>query len=306
MENSVGAKKKILVLVDGSDRSLNTIRYIAGFAPLRDTQVVLFNVFHKIPDYYWDLTNEPMMGGRATHMASWEAQNRLSIDKFMEKSLAMLRTSGFPPEDVVVKVENRVKGVARDIIAEAARGYTAVVARRRGFTKVPGLLMGSVADKLLVSMGALPLFFAGVEPITDKLLIAMDNSESAMNAVRFVGDIAAPSGYKVTLVHVIRENEIFSDENFGDNPEGRGTMLNVFDHARSILLEKGFKAENIQDKVITGAGSRAGSIARFATEEGFSTIFMGRQGVSRIKEFFLGRVSKKVIYAAHRHTVCLV
>ena len=80
-------KKKILVLVDGSERSLNTIRFISEFAPLRDMQLVLFNVFHKVPDYYWDLSNEPMMAGRAPHMASWEAQNRQVIDQFMERPL---------------------------------------------------------------------------------------------------------------------------------------------------------------------------------------------------------------------------
>lgn len=299
-------KKKILVLVDGSERSLNTIRFISEFAPLRDMQLVLFNVFHKVPDYYWDLTNEPMMAGRAPHMASWEAQNREVIDQFMVKAVAMLRTSGFKPEDVVIKVENRVKGVARDILSEASRGYTAVVARRRGFTKVPGLLMGSVADKLLVSLGEIPLFFAGIEPVTEKILIPMDSSESSMNAVRFVADIAGKSGYSVTLFHVVRENEVFSDESYGDNPEGRNMMLKAFEQAKAILVENGVDTENIQDKVITGEGSRAGSIARYATENGISTIVMGRQGVSRIREFFLGRVSKKVLYAAHKNTVCLV
>lgn len=299
-------KKKILVLVDGSERSLGTIRFISEFAPLRDMQLVLFNVFHKVPDYYWDLSNEPMMAGRAPHMASWEAQNRQVIDQFMEKAVAMLRTSGFKPEDVVVKVENRVKGVARDIIAEASRGYTAVVARRRGFTRVPGLLMGSVADKLLISLGEIPLFFAGVEPVTDKILIPMDSSESSLNAVRFVADIAGKSGYSMTLFHVVRENEVFSDESYGDNPEGRKIMLEAFDKAKAIFVERGVNAENIEDRVITGEGSRAGSIARFAAENGISTIVMGRHGVSRVREFFLGRVSKKVLYAAHKHTVCLV
>lgn len=299
-------KKKILVLVDGSERSLNTIRFISEFAPLRDMQLVLFNVFHKVPDYYWDLSNEPMMAGRAPHMASWEAQNRETIDRFMEKSIAILRTSGFKPEDVIVKVENRVKGVARDIIAEASRGYTAVVGRRRGFTKVPGLLMGSVADKLLISLGEIPLFFAGVEPVTEKILIPMDSSDSSLNAVRFVADIAGESGYSVTLFHVVRENEVFSDESYGDNLEGRKLMLAAFDQAKAILVERGVNAENIEDKVITGEGSRAGSIARFAAENGISTIVMGRHGVSRVREFFLGRVSKKVLFAAHKHTVCLV
>jgi len=306
MENRIDEQKKILVLVDGSERSLNTIRYVAEFAPFKGMQVVLFNVFHKIPDYYWDLTNEPMMAGRGGYMASWEHQNKGIIDRFMEKSVAMLRTSGFKQDDIKIRIDNLKKGVTRDIIAEAGNGYAAVIARRRGFTRVPGILMGSVADKLMVSLDFVPLFFAGVEPASEKILIAMDNSESAMEAVKFVAKIGGKSDCFVTLFHVVREGDIFADDLYGVNSEGRSIMMKVFEASRNYLSEGGFKLENINNKVITGTGSRAGTIAMFAAEGGYSTIVMGRKGVSSVKEFFLGRVSKKVIYAAHNRTVCIV
>ncbi len=306
MEYKADEQEKILVPVDGSERSMKTIRYIAGFAPFSNMKVVLFNVFHKIPEYYWDLTNSPMMNGRAVHMASWEQQNRQTIDRFMEKSVAILRTAGFQAEDVEVSIRNLEKGVTRDIIAEAKNGYVAVVARRRGFTKVPGILMGSVADKLMTSLDFVPLFFVGAEPVSDKILIAMDNSESAMDAVAFVARTTGKSDYSVTLVHVVREDEIFSDDYYGADGVGRNTMLKVFEDARSRLTQRGYNHDNIHHKVITGAGSRAGTIARIADEEDYSTIVMGRHGVSRVRDFFLGRVSKKVIHAAHSRTVCIV
>lgn len=306
MENSVNEQEKILVPVDGSERSLKTIRYIAGFSPFKNMKVVLFSVFHKIPEYYWDLSNTPMMNGRAVHMASWEQQNRLEIDRFMEKSMAILRTSGFQAKDIEIRIRNLEKGVTRDIIVEAKKGYAAVVIRRRGFTRVPGILMGSVADKLMVSLDFLPLFFVGVESVSDKILIAMDNSESAMEAVEFVAKTTGKNDFSVTLVHVVRENEIFSDEYYGADGVGRNTMLQVFEEARHQLVQGGYKVENIHHKVITGAGSRAGTIARVAAEEDYSTIVMGRHGVSRVRDFFLGRVSKKVIHAAHKRTVCIV
>ncbi len=306
MENSVNEQEKILVPVDGSDRSLKTIRYIAGFSPFSNMKVVLFNVFHKIPEYYWDLTNTPMRNDRAMHMASWEQQSREKIDRFMEKSVALLRTSGFQAEDLEVKIENLENGVTRDIIAEAKKGYAAVVATRRGFTKVPGLLMGSVADKLMVSLDFLPLFFVGAEPVSNKILIAMDNSESSMEAVAFIAKTTGRTDSSVTFVHVVREDEIFSDDYYGSEGVGRNTMLKVFEDARSQLTQGGYNHDNIHHKVITGAGSRAGTIARVADEEDYSTIVLGRQGVSRVRDFFLGRVSKKVIHAAHSRTVCIV
>ncbi|MCP4117560.1 MAG: universal stress protein [Desulfobacteraceae bacterium] len=306
MDKTVNEQDKILVPVDGSERSMKTIRYIAGFAPFKNMKVVLFNVFHKIPEFYWDLTNTPMMNGRAVHMASWEQQNREIIDRFMEKSVAILRTSGFAPGDLEVKVENLDDGVTRDIITEARKGYAAVVARRRGFTKIPGIMMGSVADKLMNSLDFVPLFFVGAEPVTDKILMAMDNSASAMAAVAFVAGLSGHDDSSVTLVHVVREDEIFSDDYYGADGVGRNVMLKVFEDAREQLTRGGYNHDNIHHKVITGAGSRAGTIARVAEEEDYATIVLGRQGVSKVRDFFLGRVSKKVIHAAHSRTVCIV
>ncbi|MEZ4548914.1 MAG: universal stress protein [Desulfobacterales bacterium] len=42
--------------------------------------------------------------------------------------------------------------------------------------------------------------------------------------------------------------------------------------------------------------SRAGAIIREATDNGFGAIVVGRRGISKVEEFFLGRVSTKVIH----------
>ena len=44
------AKKneKILLAVDGSDRSLEAVKYVANFEPFRKMSIVLFNVFTSV------------------------------------------------------------------------------------------------------------------------------------------------------------------------------------------------------------------------------------------------------------------
>ena len=41
-------QKKILVLADGSERSMQTVQYVANFLPPTGLRVVLFHVFKKI------------------------------------------------------------------------------------------------------------------------------------------------------------------------------------------------------------------------------------------------------------------
>ena len=143
------AKKKILVVVDGSDRSLETVRYVGQQKAFRKMQVVLFNVFSGVPDSYWDLEKEPTSVKVVGSVRAWEAEREKIIQEFMEKAQQILLTLGFPKEAVVVKIHKRRKGIARDIIREARDGYSAVVLRRRGKSKLPEFLVGSVAVKLI-------------------------------------------------------------------------------------------------------------------------------------------------------------
>ncbi|MFY9704404.1 MAG: universal stress protein, partial [Desulfobacterales bacterium] len=52
-------QKKILVALDGSERSMLTVKYITKMTPFEDMKIVLFNVFSGVPESYWDLEREP-------------------------------------------------------------------------------------------------------------------------------------------------------------------------------------------------------------------------------------------------------
>ncbi|MEZ4552253.1 MAG: universal stress protein, partial [Desulfobacterales bacterium] len=72
------------------------------------------------------------------------------------------------------------------------------------------------------------------------------------------------------------------------------------------LVAAGFDADKISEKIVTGELSRAGAIIREATDNGFGAIVVGRRGISKVEEFFLGRVSTKVIHGGRNHTVWVV
>ncbi len=47
--------RKILLAVDGSDQSLDAIRYVSGMVPPENTQIVLFHVITRIEQSFWEM-----------------------------------------------------------------------------------------------------------------------------------------------------------------------------------------------------------------------------------------------------------
>ncbi len=305
-------KKKILVPVDGSDRSLNTVRYIARMDPFAGMRIVLFHVFNSVPESYWDLEKDPRSSSTVRQVRSWEAQQKKNIREYMQRANPLLLKAGFPSDAIEIKVQNRKKGVARDIIREALSGYDFVVTRRRGMTGLRGIVLGSVATKLIQKLSFLPVILVGKKAVNNRILLAFDGSAGAKRAVDFAGSILGGFGYEICLVHVIRGNgakpsefeHIMSSKKHTEYT--RKEMLSLLKEAKSKLIDLGFKPLAISTETITGAYSRAMTIADKARRENYATIVMGRRGHSRVRDFFMGRVTNKVITMARDRTLWVV
>ena len=305
-------KKKILVPIDGSDRALNTVRYVARVEPFRKMGIVLFHVFSSVPEGYWDLEKDPRSTSTVRQVRSWEIEQRKKIKPYMEQAKQFLLKAGVPPESIIIKIQDRKKGIARDIIREARNGYDAVVTRRRGMTGLRRIVLGSVATKLLSQITFLPLILVGKLTPNHKILLAFDGSENAMNAVKFAGALLGGFDYEASLLHVIRSNgpgkskhqHIFSSKEFGR--AATKEMASSLKAAQAKLVNAGFKADKVSTKIVMGATSRAGAIADRAKQENFGTIVMGRRGHSSVRDFFVGRVTNKVIHLAKDRTVWVV
>ena len=87
-------KKKILVPIDGSDRGLNTVRYVARVEPFRKIDIVLFHVFNSVPEGYWDLEKDPRSTSTVRQVRSWEIGQRKIINLYMEQALQFLLKAG--------------------------------------------------------------------------------------------------------------------------------------------------------------------------------------------------------------------
>ncbi len=302
-------QKKILVALDGSERSLLTVKYITKMTPFEDMKIVLFNVFSGVPESYWDLEREPKSVKSVKYVRAWEVQQKKKIEEFMGQARNVLIRAGFPEAQVDVKIQQRKKGIARDIVKEARAGYEAVLTRRRGMGRIPGIILGSVSLKLLEAMSFIPLMLAGRKPPGMKYLIALDGSKDALKAVDFAGSFLSGHAVDFRLLHVIRggekSNEILaSSDEFVHNSEKN--IVRAFDEAKTRLVAKGFNPDGITTQIITGVRSRAAAIVDEGKKLDVGTIIMGRRGLSRTQDFFMGRVTNKVVYLAREKSVWIV
>lgn len=298
-------QKRLLLAVDGSERALQTVRYAGEEEAFKGMKIVLFHVFNSIPEAYYDLEKEPKSVKVVRHVRSWEAQQKLTIRKYMDDAKRMLLDSGHAEPAVEIKIQNRKKGVARDIIIEAQKGYDAVLIRRRGATALKNIIVGSVTNKLLEKLSFIPVLIAGRKPVNKKVLVAVDGSSCANRAVRFVADMLGnKEGYKVGLVYVVRGGDKSNQAVLTAN--GIDDTGPIFREALNILTKAGFDSRHITTKTISGVMSRAGAIVNKAEKNGWGTIVVGRRGLSSVGDFFMGRVSNKVVHAGRKDTVWIV
>lgn len=306
-----GKKRKILIAVDGSERAFESVKYVANFKPFQGWKVVLFNVFTEVPKYYQDLEKDPLFTKSASEVRVWAASQKKLIREFMEKAEAELVRGGFQEKKVSVNVHSRKVGIARDIVYEAQNEYSLVVGARKGMTRIKEIALGSIANKLVEKITFIPLILIGNQQPNDKILIAVDGSEGSRNALDFTGKLLKGFEYPIELLHIIRDS---TDAQFGfqkffisKDAEKRAEEYAeaIFEDAIGRLMAEGINESNISKKTIKNT-SRAVSIVHEAQGENYGTIVLGRRGLSKVGDFFLGRVSNKVIQMARKRTVWLV
>jgi len=301
--------------MDGSEQSVDAALYAAKILPADRAEMVLFHVLDKIPETYWDLEKFSPYRRRVIASHAWEMQQQQKIQDVLNRTRDAVVFAGFPEDAVKVVVQGRRVGTARDIAFEALQEYDGVVVGRTGTSQLKDLVMGSIANKLVGRLEDAPICVVGGKPEVDKLLVAMDHSPGAMKCVDYVARMLAGSKCHVTLAHVIRAlppmGQEAADEGFfqamkEEVGRAREQMEFVMEDARSRLLKAGFAREKVDLRMVSDVPSRAVALVEEARAGGCGGIVTGRRGLSRIQEFFMGRVSNKVLQLARDMAVWVV
>jgi nucleotide-binding universal stress UspA family protein len=307
---------RILIPLDGSDPSYRAVRYVCRMIRPEMARITLLHIFQGLPEPVWDMDANPYARRARWQADAWRTARRQSIEEFMERACKSLTSAGIPANAISTEIRDMKQGVARDIAAEAGRGYNAVILSRRGAGVLRGLILGSTANKLMGRLPNIPLCLVGSKPANLKTLLAVDGSPGSQKAAALFGRLHRPEGHRVTLLHAVRETSLPKSMRPTKHVLSESIDAWIDDHLRNIHLQmvnirtnlenQGFNKDLIHIETATRVKSRAGAIVETARSEEYGTIVVGRRGISQITDHTLGRVSDRVMQLGKSYTVWIV
>jgi nucleotide-binding universal stress UspA family protein len=150
------------------------------------------------------------------------------------------------------------------------------------------------------------------------ILIAMDESDYAKKAVRYVAATVNPA-VRITLFSVLptisaqleRElhHPLFAEkveQLKGVGEEKKKLVKAQIEACQTILKDAGIPDENITVKIVNKEVGIARDIITEAGRGGYDTVVVGRRGLSAAAAFVLGSVSNKIVQNIKNCTVWVV
>ena len=141
--------QKILIAMDESENAIRAVEFVAGrFSP--DNKITLFSVLIDTAALCRMDSPEltPLFKTQQSNLCALESKKREIVTEAMQKGKEILVEAGFAAAGIKVKIQNKKKGVARDILKEAGNGYDLIVLGRRGISGIREFFLGSVSQKV--------------------------------------------------------------------------------------------------------------------------------------------------------------
>ncbi|MBN1930861.1 MAG: universal stress protein [Desulfobacterales bacterium] len=142
--------KKILIAFDDSENAKRAVEYVAKcFNP--NTKITLFSV---IPDSSTICDMEspeliPYFKAEKSNFCLLEDKKKDLVKKALQVAKEILLDAGFDEQNIILKIEPKKQGIARDIVSEARAGYNTIIMGRRGLSAIKEFFLGSVSSKVL-------------------------------------------------------------------------------------------------------------------------------------------------------------
>jgi len=141
--------QKIIVAFDDSENAMRAVEHVAKhFSP--ENEVTLFNV--TLDSVMLCDMNSPELTpyfiAQQGTFCSLEDKKKELVKQAMQKAKELLVEAGFDANKITLKIENKKKGVARDIVNMAQSGFDLLVIGRRGLSGIMEFFLGSVSQKV--------------------------------------------------------------------------------------------------------------------------------------------------------------
>ena len=146
-----------------------------------------------------------------------------------------------------------------------------------------------------------------------KILIAVNDSETSLKAVRYVGEMGgAGTDIEVCLLYVAPEPPPYyylEGHSLDDYVKEKEIIAaGVFSKASEVLAEYGVGQEQISSRtyVTSQAETISRAIITVRQEGAFGTVVVGKRGVSKAEEFLFGSISNALAQNSDGFAVWIV
>ncbi|MFZ5775484.1 MAG: universal stress protein [Thermodesulfobacteriota bacterium] len=310
-------QRKVLVAVDGSPYSTNSLRYLG-------------QLFHHLDEIHIDLLGLTPVGASSTAAREWLTDQELlnvasptarkamvAMNKYMDQARETLQRLGIAPEQIHTEVHPTHFGIADDILHTARKGkYDALLIGRRGIGKLEELIMGSVSAAILEKCHDVPLWIIDGQVNSCKFLVPVDGSVNALRAIDHLGFMISDNPCaEVTLFYsqalLASQPQIDPTEfhalwgkEWCDTHLTRADSL--FHAPKQLLIESGFPEARIQWLQTFKGIDPSRQILRQALVDDFGTIVLGRRSCHSTEKGLLRGVSDRVLLMAEQVAVWIV
>ncbi len=299
--------KKILVAIDESSQSTDTIQYAARMADaIAPATFTLLHVQSALSQYLTDEAQRKPSARQALEKVM--AENEKNARSLLEKIAQRMVREGVEANRIEQFTIPRNTGVADDILALGkAKSYDAVLVGRRGASYLRQWLVGSVTANLIEHSDLIPIWMVDGDVTTSKVLLAADGSQSTLRALDHMAFmLSGLPEQTIELLHIrprlqdyceiSLEEETVQDAESILQDEDQHCMDDFYSRALTVLENNNVARDRLNMTSLDGKLSVPRRILQYAGENGFGTVVLGRRG--RSKSSFFGSVSRGLLQKA--------
>jgi nucleotide-binding universal stress UspA family protein len=301
--------KKILVAVDGSVYSSNSLDYLIRL--FREDQYFSVDLIGVVPTRG---SSGALPTSRQTETTV--QQRRAKTESYLKDARARLVRNGFPENNVAFFLHPADPGIAASISSFAEQGlYDSLLVGRRGVGKVGEMLLGSISADLVRKCHEVPIWIIDGEVTSTRFLLAVHSSPCSLMAADHLAFILS-SNPKADIC-IYHSGAVFGSAPPADPEEfhsrwGEQWCRKHLDldsflyqaHTR-VLLENGIPAERIMHLPPHRDLHASHDLLRQAKKHTCGTIVIGRRG-RQVDKGILGGVSDRTTQQAQNMAVWLV
>ncbi|RUM35329.1 MAG: hypothetical protein DSY50_05005 [Desulfobulbus sp.] len=306
-------EKKILVAVDGSVFSSNSLDYLIRLFPANhDISIHLLSIVSAgSSDQNWMLDVDPLR--RDTPAVELR---KAKASRYLKDARERLLRNGFSENRIQLSVESSSGSIAVSIHHQANQGmFDALLIGRRGVGKIGEMFMGSVSTDLLNTCHEVPLWMIDGEVHSARFLLAVHASPESLMAADHLGFFMKNN--PKTEVYLYHSSAVFGSakkppiEQFHKQwgvdwcEKYLDLENNLYKAHAQVLTDHGIAEKQISHEPPHTTLEASNDLLKQAKQHRCGTIVLGRRG-REIEKGILGGVSDRTVQNAQNLAIWVV